>query len=230
MHIVQYIIDSWEKLLSDLDEKKREKYGLVLHRLMESLRGLELRAKELVDIERQIVNFDDTNNNLDNTQINYLNKIEAYHQQVYATLSNLIMATTYFGIRGKKLDHPIGSVEKFLNFILKNITLDNLGHDGRFKITINVLIKSIIFRSKHIDHPQQNKTYHWMTYHFCCRCYIIYYIPKSRCVYAMDLNKADPESPKFKPPVDCDVFTVCPYWGQVQQAVIDLVSFLLSRK
>ncbi len=109
----------------NLDEHKRQRYGLVLHRVIESFRGLEMRTKELMEAEKRIVEYDPEQKKekmtLDELQNIYVNKTEAYHQQIYSTISNLIMVANYFGINGKKVNHPIRSVEKFLKFIMSDI-------------------------------------------------------------------------------------------------------------
>ncbi len=86
------------------------------------------------------------------------------------------------------------------------------------------------FRNKYVDHPQQNKTYHWMTHGFGERCYIIYFLPKSLSVFYRDINEVDPCGPNFKPVVDCDEYFIPPLWERVQQAVVDVAVYILKKK
>src|SRR3989344_3835258 len=104
MDTVSLINKNWEKLLLDLNEKKRNKIGLVLHRLKESLERLDYRYVEYHEVEKLIVS-DSTGPrkmNLSNLQLKLVDKIEAFHQQVYVVLSTLILVINYLGINGKK--------------------------------------------------------------------------------------------------------------------------------
>ncbi len=225
MRIIDLIKTNWEKLLAGMDEAKRERYGLVLHRLMESLQGLKIRATDLVNVESKITSGGDVSHDL---QVEYLNRVEGYHQQVYSTLSNLIMVANFYGIRGKKLGHPFSSVQSFLHFMKDKCEYGNSRDKEHYAKMINTLERSVIFRSQQVDHPQQNKTQHWMTYDWNGKGYIIYYVPKSRNVYARGLAESDPDTPMFRPSVDCESFSVSPREDLTQQAIIDFTAYILD--
>jgi len=229
MHIVDFIKENWEKLLAGMSPEKREQYGLVLHRLIESLLGLKTRAQDLVKAETRMTNFDENNDNLNEAQIDYVNKVESYHQQVYATISSAILAANHFGIYGVKTSHPIRSVEKFLDYLINDFPTGNRTHDNYLRSVAVTLKSSISFRAKYVDHPQQHPAQHWMTYNYAGKVCVIYYIPGSNNFITHN-SSIDPYDPKFAPPISCESFIVSPREDLIQQAVVDLVSFILYRE
>lgn len=225
MDPIKLIDMNWEKLLVNLDEKKRNKVGLALHRLKESLKRLDCRYIEYYEVEKMII-FDSTGPrkiNLSDLQLKLVDKVEAFHQQVYVVLSTLILAINYLGIRGKKEQHPINSISNFLKFVEKIFQYKNILLEQ-----INNLKHSIEFRAKFIDHPQQHILHNWMTYGFQKECYIIYYIEKSNKVF----HRGKPYNPNesgFLPPVDCDNnFYVSPNKINTYKAVQYFVKYLLN--
>jgi hypothetical protein len=217
-------INSWEKLLGHLNESERNAPGLALHKLRESFTQLNSRYHEYKESQKKLHQASENYAEPCFTQCqeNLVNKLQGFHQQVYVSLSTMILVGNFLGVRGKK-QHPINSVEGFLKF-LKSSDKNNL---YLHKI-IDKLLESVRYRSKFIDHPQQNKLHNWMTFGYENEYFVIYYIPKGREVYMID--NIHPRDSGFKPPVNCDEFLVNPNEDEIYEMVFDLGEYLFNFK
>lgn len=201
MNTIDLITKNWDRLISKLGPSKKNTIGLTLRNLQENLINLNVRYIEYFDIEKEIYALDQNkqklsskSKSLSTLQLNLVNKLEAFHQQVYSTLSSLIQVLVHLGEK----DIPIDSVSKFLDFVDRKIP-----YKSTLKTHIYNLKMSIDFRAKYIDHPQQHKLHNWMTYSYEDEFYVIYYISNSNKVYFRG-EPYDPLDPEFVPPVDCD--------------------------
>ena len=211
---------NWENLVDHLDEQSREKVGLALHKLRESLSRLNYRYSEYETAQMNLYQAGENGEepNFTICQERLVDRLEAFHQQVYSTISTLILVVNFLGVNGEK-NHPINSVKRFLEYIILNIP-----NDIEIENSIDELLASISYRAKFVDHPQQQKLHNWMTFGYRGEHFVIYYIPKGREVYVHD--NSHPRDPNFKPPVNCEEFMVNPDGQSVYKSVFDLVEYI----
>lgn len=203
---------------------------IVLQNLKEVIERLAFRLAELEvasgELGAELRGKTSNGLPLHNCQLIYMDKVEGYHQQVYCVISALSNYFSYFHVSGFKNQHSISSNKRFLETILAS------NQDNRIHESVNTLIKSIEFRAKYIDHPQQHLAHDWMTYAWqdkdFRKVYIIYFIRAGDKVYHRHGAK-DPESPYFKCPMECgDNFYVSPYAWSTHDALHDLITRLLD--
>lgn len=207
-----------EKLLQPYSDTKREQVGLALNHLDEALQKLNMRLDEVIYAERLLANKENSPASLEDLQLKFVDKVEQFHRQMYSALSVLILVLNQTGIHGEKPNHPINSVDRFLDYLL--------GKNESLSISIDYLKKSISFRAKFVDHPQQHKLHDWMTYLSDGRYYIIYFIPTAdRNVY---LRVGNPLDVEFEPPVSCSDFYVSPHFAETYGSLCNLIVYCLS--
>lgn len=224
--LLENIDSSWDKLLKGLEDKKKDEVGMTLHRFKEALAKLDYRFFDLYGIARVFDHLknDEMGEPLHFLQIAFVDKVEAFHQQVYSTTSTLILVLNHLGYKGKKLNNPINSVEQFLNFVKNN----ELKYRSSLIDQIDVLQKSRDFRSKFIDHPQQHQLHDWMTFRAGDGIYLIFFKRKGNEVYMINPIK-HPFDPDFKPPVNCGRdFYIAPSEEKTLKAVEVLVKHMLD--
>lgn len=221
------INSNWEKIVKKFGKSRRDVIGLVLHRLRENLARMEFRYNGYSDIEKRIIlvgsqkSKKSKEESLSFLQLKLVDKVEAFHQQVYSTLSVLILFLTHFRIEDLK-DFPINSVKRFLEHVKKRIKCRSTLYEQ-----IDLLERSIDFRSKFIDHPQQHAIHDWMTYGYLGKYYVIYFIRHGREVYYREPK--EPFEPDFQPPVNCKKdFYVSPDKDKTYKALHYLVVHLLG--
>lgn len=204
------------------DDMKKNKAILALRHFTEHMDMLKNRLNEVLALETIIENIADDDiqaGKLHKAQLFLVDKVEAFHQQVYVVISALIAIHNHIGIKGIKQQHPIDSVTKFLEFARQNSYKSAL-HDQ-----LTLLQKSVDYRAKFVDHPQQHIMHDWMTYNFEGQNWVIYFLPKSNNVYP--IYPFHPSDPRFKPPVDCGSdFYVAPH-PHLTYGAIQLTSHIL---
>lgn len=150
-------------------------------------------------------------------QLEFVNCVESYYQQLYATLSAFVMFLNYNAPREFKNGLPISRITNFLTF---------LGSKNGLTISeeIKELTRATIFRSKFVDHVQQHTLHNWMTYSFPTKsgpeCVVIYYIGKGREVYYRP--HLNPYADDFEPPVNYISFYVSPPHNECHRAIFDM--------
>ena len=220
---IKKIDQNWESLLKRVNVKKRDEVALTLQRLRENIERSSFRYGEYLLIERN-VSSEKSSIPLRTRQLKLVDKTEAFHQQIYSTISVLILVLNHIKIDGVKEDHPINSVKRFLQFLKeKPYRYQSVLHDQ-----VDTLLKSVDFRAKFVDHPQNHPVHDWMTYDYIKDTYLIYFIKRGPEVYYMPGNP-DPEAPDFLPPVNCgEDFFVSPNIHKVNSALMNLVDQLLG--
>lgn len=228
--VIQAIKDNWENLLVDFEEEKRNRVGLTLNRLKENLVKVDFRFEDYKKIEQELFLLDkDPSSNpnygedLHYMQIKLVDRVEAFHQQVYSTLSVLAMVLTHLGFRINNQTPPISSIEK----LLKALSDHKYKYSSVMQDQIYILEKSRSFRTKFVDHPQQHQIHDWYTYGFKGDYYLIFFIRTGANVY-VPVGDIDPLSSDFKPPVDHSDFYVAPDKDRTQKALHKLITDLLS--
>lgn len=222
--LLKAIDGNWDKLLIGHRGKKKEGVCMTLHRLKESLVKLDYRYFDLGEIVRLLdqLQSDEMGEPLHYWQIAFVDVVEAFHQQIYSTLSTLILVLNHLGLNGKK--HPINSVKKFLEFVKEK----QLQYRSALADQIDILQKSRDFRSKFIDHPQQHQLHDWMTHRTEeGEMYIIFFKRKGKEVYAP--TPKHPSDPEFKPPVNCGKdFYISPDERKTLKAIEVLIKHMLN--
>lgn len=214
-----------EKLVARFADDKKEKAEMACRAFTEYVERLGNRHNELRQIEEFKTNADPDEMakheiTLTDLQLGFVDKTEAFHQQVYATISAFIMLLSH--VAGQKFlsQMPIDSLTKFLRHI------SDKSYESIVKDQATLLIKSADFRSKFIDHPQQHALHDWLTYSYGTGTCIIYFIRKGNEVYYREPK--DPYAPDFTPPVNYKSFYVSPAHTQVFLAVIYFTEKVLS--
>ncbi|TAL72362.1 MAG: hypothetical protein EPN88_04920, partial [Bacteroidetes bacterium] len=100
--ITKLIINNWEdlheKIHKIIPSDKTVEVEIALHRLKENFYRLDLRLRDYNQIENEIHSLskeEDYVERLHFLQLKLVDRLEAFHQQVYSTLSTLILALNY---------------------------------------------------------------------------------------------------------------------------------------
>lgn len=214
-----------KKLVACFADDKKEKAEMACRAFTEYVERLGNRYKEVLQIETLKTSADPEEMakheiTLTDLQLEFVDKTEAFHQQVYATISAFIMLLSHIADQKFLSQMPIDSLTKFLRHI------SDRSYESIVKDQAALLIKSADFRSKFIDHPQQHALHDWMTYSYGTETCIIYFVRKGNKVYYRELK--DPYAPDFVPPIDHKSFYVSPAHTQVFLAVIYFTEKVLS--
>jgi len=214
-----------ENLVIYLADDKREKAEMACRAFTEYVERLWNRHNELLQIEAFSINADPGRMTkheitLAELQLAFVDKTEAFHQQVYATISAFIMLLSHIADQKFLSQMPVDSLTKFLRHI------SDKSYESIVKDQAALLIKSADFRSKFIDHPQQHALHDWITYSYGTGVCIIYFIRKGNEVYFIEPR--DPYAPNFVPPVNYKSFYVSPAHTQVFLAVTYFTEKVLS--
>ncbi|MBP9815653.1 hypothetical protein KBD09_00240 [Candidatus Woesebacteria bacterium] len=225
--LLDSIDKDWDDLTKESSKAKKDKVELSFHRLKEALVKLDYRFFELYQAEEIFDQLDESEMGepLHYLQIYYVDKVEAFHQQIYATISTLILVLNHVGIENDFVQHPIHSVKKFLEFIGDHKSF-------RYRSTIqnqkSLLESSVDFRSKFIDHPQQHLLHDWATFRANDEAFLIFFIRKGNEVYFIDPT-IHPSDAEFKPPINCGKdYYIPPSPLDTLKACLSLVKHLLD--
>ncbi|MFA5782567.1 MAG: hypothetical protein WC868_09900, partial [Bacteroidales bacterium] len=198
---------------------KKDKAIHVSNRLIENMQRLHNRycelnkaADDLGDAVCNKENKEDTTH----LQLILVDKIEGFNQHVYALISTLVLVLTHLAPKVWKVDMPIRSIQKFLEYLKKKNQ-----NDKKIIEAIDIIEKSREFRARFIDHVQQHIVQSWMTHTYRNDSYIIYYISKSNNIYHRGVR--DPNMDGFIPPVDCESFYVSPNINKTYIASVNLI-------
>lgn len=222
--VIKQLEPHFKKLIKDFSKGDQEKAWLAFQRSNEYLLRLKRRYNELLKIEREIVNSElgKTLRSLNDMQLDFVDKTEGFHQHVYSCVSAFIMLLNHIAKKDFKTQIPINSVEEFLRF------LGRKSYSSVIKDQVHYLEKSVDFRNKFIDHPQQHALHDWMTYTYPGGCVVIYFIRRGNEVYYRGLQ-INPYSPDFEPPVNYKSFYISPPHVKVYDAVKRLVVLMAEQ-
>ena len=155
--------------ISKFQEEKRERAMLSLKAFREFFSRLHDRFVKLMEIESELCGFDKKGARpLSQIQMDFVDKTEAFHQQVYSTISSFVKLLSIVAPQGfiKK-----SYIESNQIFILDIEKLVKLSYD------ITPLKKSLKYRSSYIDHTSQIRHFDWLTYFTGQIAHVIYYEP-----------------------------------------------------
>lgn len=229
--VIDLIKARWDDLLACVTEQRRPSLAMRFHRLQENAARLVYRLDDFREAERQLDaegaqgRYGEGHHYL---QIRLVDRIEAFHQQVYQTISNLVMVPTFVGPEVMKRNYPIDSVQKFLTFLKEN----EFRYSSKTLEQIDILLRSVEFRARFVDHPQQHQLHDWMTHNNLGKTTAIYFQPDPSGVTAVLYmpDHRDPDDPNFRPAVDVgDNFYVAPSLQRTYDAFQAVSTALLRR-
>lgn len=210
-------------LIRDFTPQSKEKSIMACQRFNEYMLRLEGRLNQLITLEKEISEFEPgrMERQLKDIQLDFVDKIEAYFQQLYSTLSAFIMLLNHVADDSFRKQMPIKGVERFLLWVSKQ------SYSSQLKNHIVLLDNARNFRAIFIDHPQQHIIHDWMTYSHLNGTAIIYFIRNGNKVYAPG-SIVDPYDPNFKPPFDYKSFYVSPDYRKVHESMKFFVKVTLE--
>lgn len=234
----------YQAFVSHVPENPAQKHFLACQRFSESMYRLENRHLELQSMENEIFDLrnEDYKGNtrsrtLNELQHDFLDKTEAFHQQVYSTISAFAMLLNHFASKDFLRGMPIGAIKQFLDFLKERFP--------DYKKHIEQLELARDFRSKMVDHIQQHQLHDWMTYsypHHTSRlgadCVIIYFTPLDGTEPRPFLETPpehlkslvyDPRSSYFRLPIGHKNYYMSPHAGNVFLAMHEIASAVLER-
>lgn len=175
---IERITHICQRLVNSRPAELQSKSALSARSFIESLNRLVKRYGELLAAEeKKLLATEESMKRegvvLEDLQFHFVDKTEAFHQQMYASLSNLVLALNNLRPHKKLLiDIPIGSIERFLAYIDKVYGLKEV-----LPGVIDSLNSSRDFRSRFVDHPQQHGAHNWYMYSYGTGICIVYYLP-----------------------------------------------------
>lgn len=219
------IEDQYKILCTNFDGSTNEKKQTATHQLNEALYRLEYRYNELLEVEQKMFWYDDKAKGAEShvfLQLRFVDKVEAFTQQVYVVISSFIMFLNHVSSEELRKKLPIRSVDKFLFFIEKEYP--------SLKEEILQLKRIQKFRVEAVDHIQQHTLHTWMTMSYPsnqgAECVVIYYIKNGNEVYVPKYT--DPYSSDFRPPVNYKSFYVSPPYKEVYLALQSFIKTIVS--
>jgi len=220
---------TWDTLLAGLEGRERQRGGEVLRRLSENLTRLTWRLDECKVVGAALPIAPDPSYSgppLTELQLRFVDKVEAFHQHVYATLAVLALALNHRKEPRAKQPYPIGSISKFLDALKER----DFRYKDRLLDQVTVLEKSADFRSKYVDHPEQHQLHDWMTMVYLGNYRVIYFIKRDDTVVYRP-GSSDPDSPDFRPPLGgVEEFYVSPDLDRTYDAVQRVIMGALRLK
>lgn len=218
-NVIEKVAQRAKRLTERMEGKKLAQSNLAISTLFEYMVRVDWRIEDIRAIKSQFSAEAAKESPVIRTlQMAFVDRNEAFHRQVYGTLSVLILFLTHLCSRSIASQLPISSVQKFLKYI--SSILDK--EDCRWHI--NTLLESVKYRAALLDHPQQSKLHHWMTMGTPTETIIIHYVPLYETidrpvVRYHGAKGADPRGDDFVPPVDCESFYVSPSYEKTYTAL-----------
>jgi hypothetical protein len=204
------IIQRWAAILAQYEEYRRRRIAGALRRLCENLRHLDGRSRDWWTAAQALSQWDVSAQGVptfDELQHIYVDRVEAFHQQVYSTLGAFAMALNRMRQKSAP-DYPPADNSK----VLKRLEND-FKDEPQLIQDLATLGDSREFRSKYVDHVATSTLLNWTTYGWEGRRYHILYsdlqpgeVPSPR----PQPWDPDPRSPNFWPPIECGEFKVAP--------------------
>ncbi len=200
---------------ASVDQKKLE----ATQRFNEFLWRLDQRYQQLKAVESFIYDADSAGRTVPmrDVQLEFVNRIEAYYQQLYASLSAFAMFVNHVAPHSFRRGLPIGGIEEFLRF-LRTKTALNIDNE------LTELERARDFRARFVDHTQQHALHNWMTFSYPTgvgqECVVIYYISQGPEVFFRP--HTNPYAPDFRPPVNYESFYVSPPHNECHKALFGM--------
>ncbi len=217
-------VDSLDKEYERLLKASKKKGGalMAVQRFNEYLVRLDRRYEELEHVQMEISTAAPSKmkDPLAFIQMDFMDRLEIFYQGLYSTLSAFAMLINNIAPHSEKRDLPIGSVQKFIEYLQERFP--------KLKKELELLEKARAFRAKFVDHIQQHTLHDWMTYSPAVgEAVVIYFIPSNNS-YPDYGDFTDPFNPTFKPPVGHKSFYVSPPFKKVFKSLKKVVKDTLS--
>lgn len=163
-------------------------------------------------------------------QLQFVDCTEAFHRQIYGTLSVLMLFLSHAAPSRVASHLPISSVQKFLGYLHEQPGLMSYTGD------LDQLRSSVKFRATFLDHPQQSKLHHWMTMGTQAETVIIHYVPSyvepadqgAATTSTGPIQYLNPRAANFRPVVGCSSFHVSPEPLKTHSALCSLILGVLG--
>ena len=224
-------IDSLEplyKALAEKDEVRDEIKAAAIHRFNENLIRLRWRYEALSQVEAELYSISpDSPRDSRTVQFDFVDKTEAYYQQLYATLSAFVMVINKLASHEVRRGLNVSRNERFLSDLLRKYP--EISDD-----ISNVEIARA-FRAKFVDHIQQHTLHDWCTVSNLVGpgaggCTLIYFLRANPAVHGMVFRPGlDPYAAGYEPPVDHAGFYVSPLYQSVQKSFENIVRHVLGK-
>jgi hypothetical protein len=220
----------WVEILSLYEEVRRGRIGEALRRLTENLRHLDGRYQDLKrassEVQKWVPGDDTSHPLLDDLQHQLIDRIEAFHQQVYSTLSTLTLVLQRMRDPRTPM-YPTDSMTKLLRRLKTDLSASPQCIDD-----ISRLDESVTFRSKYVDHPASNPLYDWYTHGHKGETFLIFFkhpapgspLPEPPAPGEPNPFLLHPRDPHFRPVVGCAEFMVAPDEDATYAAIQRVVS------
>lgn len=208
----RYLSENEHLIIGAAEEDRRESFAFALQQFSEAFTRLSFRNVDYHDASQRIAasvrrqaaspRKPEEGHFL---QLKVVDRLEAFHQQAYACLSLLVAV----------LNEATSTRPPRWNISTNSGFLDQLRNAWRYQSqalkAVDSLDHSVSFRSKFVDHPQQNKSHNWLTSGYGDRQYVVYYRAVGNEV-RLAPGHPDPLHPAYRPPVSCgDDFFVAPH-------------------
>lgn len=188
MDLLPLIASCADTCCKSLPQITQTKAELSSRKLQESLLSLERRMRSLELVHYELVNADlmiGATRSLYDVQLDFVDRLESFHQQVYVTLSCLGYYLQFIlnphGPRGKELNSNKRLIKYLENFVSDEVKSNFLP----------VLELSRSFRSQHVDHPHHNGgMYDFGTSSHGSRAVAFFFTTKPDAVVPTDQNGA----------------------------------------
>lgn len=224
-------------LASHLEEGKLPRAGLAFRTFSEYFDRLDARRAE-VDVAEHWLrpgNWENSESSggpsLHDLQLHLVDKTEAFHEHVYATLSALVMLLNHVAPASFRKQMPISSISKFLAY-LRERSIGSVVHEH-----LTQLERSVLFRNRFVMHPQQHVLHDWSTHSTGSLTAIIYFVPaygdteeeirrrleQRESEREGDLVLDDPYHPNFELSISHESFYVSPHVARTHTALRQVV-------
>src|SRR5215208_5665424 len=145
---IDFMEEHWHELVAVVDEARRGKFTQALQRFGEGVHRLTFRHQEFISIATEIYRSNPSSGITANTpfawqQLRLVDKIEAFHQQIYAVLSLLVLVMNRATSTEGQPRYSISSVKRFLEQLEEEFRYNSKVLDA-----INILKRSVEFRGK----------------------------------------------------------------------------------
>lgn len=211
-------LNDCEKYFEQIEINNPNNLDAIIH-LNEFLYRLNIRFEDLKKAEYLMYNLNDSDTKkiVTEKQLKFVNRLEAYFQQLYAVISALALFVNKTADHEFKQGLAIGSNKKFLNYLKEKVE--------SIEDEVVIIERARSFRSDFIDHTQQKTLHNWITSSFPGEkyplCVVTYYIKKGNEVYFRGLQ-LDPYSKDYMPPVNYESFVISPPHDKCHENIFSL--------
>lgn len=204
----------------------RNNHSSLDFRFLEFFERTILRYVSVKQIEWEMVHLDRLRDKRPrgDVQKDFVNDTESFHQQIYATLSAFIKLLTHIAPKKFSSQMPSKSLCKFIDFLKKEVS--NIEEE------MAVIKRSREYRTRYVDHINQNISHNWYTLEIHNgEIYIVYYSTGSNGKI-MDIPEIDGGGFTFKTSLLVESYFVPPHHKDtiiaLSNVVLKTLDFLID--